>query len=180
MSQDDVKEGLSPLLSEGLTLDQDEDREQYERSKVLSGESVLAEVQEVEYVPGTRVPIPRFVASDDDDTIWMDGENPDRVMRGVILSHPPEVVTAIQAGHICMRCLEAHPDAFPLTCDLCGYAMRERQAVDFSVEFEGEVNIGPSVALSQFAQEQDAANAKSSFDRKLREGASPMRGLGRG
>jgi hypothetical protein len=180
MTPDDVKEGLSPLLAEGLTSDPDEDLEQYKQSKVQDGETQVKDALEITYVPGTRVPVPRFLATDDDDTAWLDGENPDRIMRGAIVSHPPEVVGAIKAGHICLRCKEPHPDAFPLACDLCGYPMRERQATDFAIEFEGETHMGPSAALSQYTQEQDAAAEKAAFDKRLREGGSLMKGVRRG
>lgn len=173
----EAKEGLPPLLAEGLTNDPDEDREQYERSRVADGASAVQDVQNVRYLPGTRVPLPLFLATDDDDTAWLDGSNPNRLMRGAIVSHPPEVVDAQRSGYICLRCLEPHTAAFPIACELCGYPMRERQAADFAVEFEGETHMGPSAALSQYTQEQDAANEKAAFDRKLREGGSPMKGI---
>ena len=167
----------APLIEKGLTNDPDEDREQYERTKPVDGETILKEVSKVEDMPGTRVPAPRFVARDDEDTVWQDGVHDDRLQRGAVTSFPQEVVDAMRTGHICLSCMEPQIVPFPEECDLCGYAMREFQSIAFATQFEGTTNYGPSLTI-QSIQEANAIEAeKKAFQKKIDEGASPMKGL---
>lgn len=167
----------APLIEKGLTHDPDEDLEQYHRSKGKDGNTLLKEVTKEETLQGTRIPVPRFVARDDEDTIWLDGVHSDRVQRGAVTSHPKEVIEAIRTGHICLSCLEPHEVAFPEECDLCGYAMREFQAIAYATQFEGETNYGPSLTLQSIAEAKSMEEEKKAFDKKIAGGMSKMKGL---
>lgn len=170
----------APLIEKGLTEDPDQDREQYLRGKAKDGETVLREVSEAKTLEGTRVPAPRFIARDDTDTVWQDGVHGDRLQRGAVTSFPKEVVEAIRTGHICISCLEPTVLAFPEECGLCGYSMREFQAIAFATQFEGETNYGPSLTFQSIAEAKAMEEEKKAFDKKIAAGASPMKGLRRG
>jgi len=172
-----AKEEVSEFIAKGLTTDPDEDREMVEKASGPDGAEQLRQVQQIEYLPGTRVPIPKFVATVDDDTAWMDGVHDDRLMRGVVVSFPQEVVDAMRAGHICIRCYEPHAEAFPVACKLCGFNMREMQSVAFAAEFEGITHVGPSKPLQAFADERENERLMKEHAKKMDEGASPMKGL---
>jgi hypothetical protein len=180
MSDEIDLEGLAPLIAAGITPDDpDADRENYERSKAKDGEQVIKDTLKGGTVEGTRIPVPRFIATDDDDTIWQDGVT-DRIQRGAVLSHPPEVVEAIRTGHICIQCLEPHLEAFPLACSLCGFSMREFQAQAFEAHFEGNVNYGPSLKLQAVAEAKRMRDEMAAFEKRMKNGGSPMKGLRHG
>jgi len=99
--------------------------------------------------------------------------NTDRRFHDVDQGMHPEARRAIQAGHMCLRCKEPHPEeAFPLNCDVCGYEMRERQILDCAVEFEGEIHVGPSKPMEEFMEELEKRQEKQAFDKKISEGHS--------
>lgn len=125
-----------------------------------------------------RIPRPRFVASDDTHSVWDDGVT-HRLQRNAILKMDRATFDAIKAGHICLRCLEPQPDAFPETCDLCGYPMRERQGLDIKMEFRGETHVGPGMPIAQWEAEQEEKAERAEFERRKREGGSPMKSVSR-
>lgn len=125
---------------------------------------------------GGRVPVARFVAEHDASEVWTDGVT-DRMLAGVNKTFTAETINAMKAGYICIRCLEPQGESFPLCCSLCGYAMRDRQIRDFSLEFEGEKHLGPSRPISEYIDELDAAAEKRKFDKKIESGGSRMLGL---
>jgi hypothetical protein len=170
----------SPLIEKGLTEDPDQDREQYLRSKVTDGETLVREVSRAETLEGTRIPTPRFIARDDTDTVWQDGVHSDRLQRGAVTSFPRDVVDAIRTGHICISCLEPQPVSFPEECSLCGYNMREFQGLAFATQFEGETNYGPSLTFQSIAEAKAMEEEKKAFAKKIASGASPMKGLSHG
>lgn len=125
-----------------------------------------------------RIPVPRFVATDDTHSVWKD-EQTNRLQRNAILKMDRETYEAILAGHICLRCLEPQPDAFPDQCDLCGYPMQERQALDVRMEFRGEDHIGPGMPIAQWEAEQEEKAERAEHARRKREGGSPMKTISR-
>lgn len=172
---------INPLIEAGLTYSDEENVEQHHRMKSADGVTVLQDVSQVTTQPGTRVPTPRFIARDDEDTIWSDGVHADRLQRGAVTSFPKEVVEAMRTGHICISCLEPHAVAFPIECDLCGYAMSEFQPIAFATQFEGTTNYGPSMTLQAIDEARRMEAEMSAFDRKIMAGKSKMKGLlGRG
>jgi hypothetical protein len=166
---------LHPSLREGYTQGQSAEEVAAEINSKPSGVELLRHMRDAETVEGTRVPLPKFVAEDDVDSVWTDGT--DRLQRSAVLTFQPETFKAMQAGHICLRCLEPHQHAFPELCSLCSYPMKERQIADLALEFEGSKHLGPAKPLSEYAQEKEAARERRRFDKKLREGGSPMKGL---
>lgn len=171
-------DNLHPLLREGYTEGQSAEEVAQEIASQPSGVEQLRHMRKHGNVAGTRVPVPRFVAEDDTDAVWSDGVT-DRLQRNVNVTFQPETVRAIQAGHICLRCFEPHEQSFPIACSLCGYSMKDRQIMDFALEFEGGKHLGPAKPLSEYLEEKAAEREKAKFETKLREGGSPMRGLRR-
>jgi hypothetical protein len=127
---------------------------------------------------GTRIPAPRFVASDDTHSVWFD-EPTGRLQRNAVLNMESETFKAIKAGHICLRCLEPQPEAFPDQCDLCGYPMRERQTLDIAMEFRGEGHVGPGAPIAEYLAEQEERMERIEYEIRKREGKSPMTAVSR-
>lgn len=171
MAKDDVKpEHLAPRLQEGFTQGVPaEEALSYFESPTQDGVAQLRALRDVSPAGGTRVPTPRFVASVSDDSIMVEPAT-GRVMQDVELGMNPETRRAIQAGSICLRCLEPQPSPFPTLCDLCGYPMAERQAMDVAVEFEGEIHLGPTRPISEFLEEQSERLEKRKFMKRILDG----------
>lgn len=127
---------------------------------------------------GTRIPNPRFVARDDTHSVWHD-EPTGRLQRNAVLAMDKATFQAIQSGHICLRCLEPQPEAFPDQCDLCGYPMHERQVMDIAMEFRGDDHVGPGAPIAEYLHEQDERLEKLDKEKAKREGSSPMRAVSR-
>lgn len=147
---------LHPKMAAGLTQGKHALQEAKELPDITDqrdGVALVQQVAEDTQVEGTRIPIPRFHASDDLGSVWTLGD--DRVQRNSVQTHPPEVVRAMQSGHICLRCLEPQPEAFPDICDLCGYPMHDRQVMDFAMEFEGEKHLGPAKPITEYMEERE-------------------------
>lgn len=125
-----------------------------------------------------RIPRPRFVASDDTHSVWDDGVT-GRVQKNAILKMDKATFDAMKHGHICLRCLEPQPEAFPDQCDLCGYPMRERQGLDIKMEFRGETHVGPGLPIAQWEAEQEERVERAEAARRKKEGGSPMRFVSR-
>lgn len=86
------------------------------------------------------------IAVEDDPTSFMHDGN---VLRaGYNATFDDETIERFRIGRACIRCWEPQEEAFPESCGLCGYAMREMQARDFEQEFEGEKWIGPKTTLA--------------------------------
>jgi hypothetical protein len=104
--------------------------------------------------------------------------NTGRKFLDVDVTMDAEKVGQIREGYRCLRCKEGPFDeSFPLTCDVCGYEIRARQAVDFRMEFEGEKHIGPAKPLSAFMDEVEMRQEQALFRQKIQGGRSPMKGL---
>lgn len=125
-----------------------------------------------------RIPRPRFVASDDTHSVWQDGVT-GRLQRNAILKMDKATYDAMLHGHICLRCLEPQPEAFPDVCDLCGYPMQERQALDIRMEFRGETHVGPGMPIAQWEAEQEEKLERLEYERRKKEGGSPMKAVSR-
>jgi hypothetical protein len=113
------------------------------------------------------VPRPAFVAEDDLGSVWTDETG--RLQRNVNMTFNREVIRAIQSGVICLRCLEPQDEAFPPVCQSpaelgCQYPIRERQIMDFAMEFEGDKHIGPSKPVSEYLLEQDLRVEQRKFE----------------
>lgn len=74
---------------------------------------------------------------------------------GVIREHVNQIMSAEMAGQVadgyrCINCLEAFLDgAWPETCFLCGFPVKEKQAERYALEFKGNVRVGPSTSIEE-------------------------------
>jgi hypothetical protein len=137
---------LAPLIAQGLTEDVPLDRVESELPPDKP-QNRPTHLNEVETVPGSRVPVPRFYAEDDPLSVLdiVSG----RTQRHVRITLNEETLGAMKAGMICLRCLEPQETAFPEVCGsppemACNYPIAERQLRDIAVEYEGEQHLGPS------------------------------------
>lgn len=122
-----------------------------------------------------RIPVFRAVLKDDTHSVWKEEDG--RLQRNVVASIDIETFRAIQAGHICLRCYEPHPEAFPDQCDMCGYPMRERQILDIAMEFRGHDHVGPGLPIGHYLDEQERRLEERERAEAKLHGHSPMRGL---
>lgn len=122
-----------------------------------------------------RIPVFRAVLRDDTHSVWK--ENDGRLQRNVVASIDVETFRALQSGHICLRCYEPHPEAFPLECDICGYPMRERQVMDVAMEFRGHDHIGPGLPIAEYLEQQERRLEERERKERKKSGRSPMTGL---
>lgn len=116
-----------------------------------------------------------FVAEPDPTEVWSFGD--DRLFGGVDVTYKKEDVLRMQAGYLCLRCMEPQDESFPLACDLCGYSMREFQIRDLAVEMKGGKHLGPSAPISDYLDALDEEYLKNKFAKKMAGGASRMTGL---
>lgn len=176
------RDNLAPKIAAGITegASAHEALEEFPvQAKVDGAELVQSHLGgEHESFEGTRIPRPRFVASDDLNSVWHD-EPTGRLQRNAELKIEAETFQAMQAGYICLRCLEPQPDAFPIACDLCGYSMRERQVMDIAMEFRGEKHVGPGAPIAEYLAEQDERLERLDHARRKQEGASPLKAVSR-
>jgi hypothetical protein len=172
-----LRDSVSPKVAAGLTFSDEEDKEAASKVPKSGKLEAIHRLSSTEMMKGSRVPIPQFVAEPNGVVIT---DDTGRAMQDVNLAHNPEVRHAIQAGNICLRCMEPHPVAFPEMCSLCGYPMRERQTLDCVMEFEGTMHVGPSKPIEEYLQEKDLAQEKAAFDRRIQEGHSRGRGARHG
>lgn len=166
---------LHPQLRSGLTQGASAEEAQQELGPVVAhdGVDIVRYLREQKAVEGTRIPVPRFIGASKDTGFVR--QRPDGTRLGdAVLTFPWEVVRAMRAGMICMRCLEPQSFAFADEhiegcegVDLHGpHYMKDRQVVDFALEFEGEKLIGPSKPMSEYLEEQDLRVEKAKFRAK--------------
>jgi len=171
---------VAPRIAEGLTQGPHAQAEADERFPVQSAPSGEEIVQQ--HLGGKqrtlgRLPVFRALLKDDIDSVWVDGQS-DRLQRNVIAQVDKETFQALQSGHMCLRCYEPQPNAFPEMCDLCTYPMRERQIMDIAMEFKGHSHVGPAQPFGEFIAEQEERMARAAFEKKIKDGGS--RGRRRG
>lgn len=82
--------------------------------------------------------------------------NTGRWMEDVDVIITEEQAGQIVAGYRCLKCKEHFEQAFPASCSVCGYEVRERQIVDAAMELEGTRHVGPSRPLAEYMEELEA------------------------
>lgn len=171
-------DNLGPKIAEGLTQGASA-KEALDEHPVVGKTDGAALTEhmagEQQYID--RIPVFRAVLRDDTHSVWTDETG--RLQRNVIASVDIETFRALQAGHICLRCYEPHPEAFPEQCDLCGYPMRERQTLDVAMEFRGQDHVGPGAPIAEYLAEQDERMERMEHEIRRREGASPQTAVSR-
>lgn len=174
-------EDLSPGIASGLTQDVpvEEALAAHPVSTAPSGVELVRHMRDVSQSEHRRVPLPKFVASEDADSVWYD-EPTGRIQKNVSLTMQPEVVAAIRAGEVCLRCLEPQDEPFPDICTSppemgCSYPIRERQIVDAAMEIQGNKHLGPAKPITEYLEEQELRMEKRRFiARKIEGGAGKI------
>lgn len=169
---------LHPSLRAGLTQGASFEEAMEELGPIPNRDStdIVRYLKDTTPVRDSRVPTPRFVGAN--ASTGFVRESLDRRLGDAVLSFHPDTVRAIQAGMICMRCLEPQPFAFADEhiegCEgvlIHGkHYMKDRQVVDFALEFEGEKHIGPSKPMTELLEEQDLRVEKRAFIGRVLEG----------
>lgn len=177
ISEDELSPGIAAGLTQGVPLK--EALEMHPVSTAPSGVELVRHMRDVEQAQHRRVPLPKFVASEDADSVWYD-EPTGRIQKNVTATFQPEVVAAIKAGEICLRCLEPQDEPFPDICTSppemgCSYPIRDRQIMDVAMEFEGDRHLGPARPITEFLEEQDLRREKRKFiERKIEGGGGKI------
>lgn len=165
---------LHPKMAEGLTQGKHslEEARELPSPEIKDGAAIARQTAEVAYVDGTRVPRPRFHAEDDLGSVWHLGD--DRLQRNSTQTFAPEIFAAIKQGMMCLRCMEPQASAFPVTCDLCGYAMKERQIMDVAMEFVGDKHLGPAKPITEYMMNQELEREKREFLKRQKDGGKKI------
>lgn len=172
---------LHPKMAEGLT----QGKHSLEEARALpdpegpkTAAEALQHLTNVPAVDGTRVPAPRFRGEDALDSVWTDDTG--RLQRNAHLAFPPETISAIRQGMICLRCLEPQSHAFPEVCTSppemgCTYPIRERQIMDFAIEYDGDKHVGPAKPIGEYLAEQDLRREQEMFAERQKSGGRGVR-----
>lgn len=175
-------DSLAPKIAEGITqgASADEALTQFP-VQGQSGEDLIATHLGGEQSKIDRLPVWRAVLVDDTRSVWADTGSDGRLQRNVIEKVDVETFNALQAGNMCLRCHEPHPEAFPEVCDFpgCGYPMRERQIMDIAMEFRGHDFIGPAQPITEYLEQQEERVAREEHAARKAGGSSPMVSLSR-
>jgi len=160
-------EHLAPKIAEGLTQGAtiEEAAREFPTKKRSQGFGHLAH-------PGSA---PVMVAEENETIIHE--PNTGRRMRDVNITRPPQHVAEIKDGYRCLECGERFETAWPEMCPVCCFAVSDMQSLRFAAEFEGEKHLGPTKPITQFLNELEERELRRTFDQKIIEGKSPMKGL---
>lgn len=170
---------LGPKIAQGLTQGASA-REAMEEHPVVGkkdGASLVEQHLGGEQQMLDRIPVFRAILVDDTHSVWTDETG--RLQRNVIAKVEVETFRALQAGYLCLRCYEPHPEPFPIQCDLCGYPMRERQVLDIAMEFRGHDHVGPGAPIADYLAEQDERMERAEAEARKQEGSSPQTAVSR-
>jgi len=75
------------------------------------------------------------------------------------------MVGEIREGYRCINCLEEVDDKpWPAKCHICGFAISDKQAQRFGMEYVGNIRLGPSTSI-----EDELAIAEEHLARERRE-----------
>lgn len=165
-------EDLAPRIAAGLTqgASMKEALEMYPVSTQPAGFEVVRHMSGADKRLERGLPYAPFVASNSTQAVWSDGVT-DRLQMDHDKTYTAEGMRLLREGRQCLRCDEPHPNPpFPLACDMCGYAMKDRQIMDIAMEFDGLKHLGPSRPITEYMAEQDARMEKRKFIDKVIEG----------
>jgi hypothetical protein len=107
-----------------------------------------------------------FVAESDTGSIWSDGAT-DRIQQDLHKTYTAGGLRLLREGRQCLRCDEPFEEAFPVTCPICSYAVKDRQIIDIAYEFEGEKHLGPSKPITEYMEEQEARAEKRRYIKRI-------------
>lgn len=173
ITYNEVIEGMSDEMAAGIEVGVPVSELPKQRAPV-SGQEQAAHLIETDVVAGTRVTRPHYVVENDYETIYREDG---KLRPGAKKIMSPEMVEAIRQGYLCINCDEPQESPFPERCSLCGYRMGDKQQADFDEMFKGDKQLGPTLSVIDALNENDLRREKEAFDRVLRAGKSPMRGL---
>lgn len=171
--EDELAPGIAAGLTQGIPK---EEALRAHPTQGRPGVETIRHMTEDHNVSGMRVPVPHFIGKD--ASTGFVRESMGRRMGDVQLQFTPEVMRALQAGMICLRCLE--PQRIPFEdSHLPGCEgvlihgpryMHDRQILDIAMEFEGEVHVGPSKPMQEILDAQDERMEKRKFITRVLEG----------
>lgn len=165
--EDEVAPGIAAGLTQGIPK---EEALSLFPVNNLDGVDVVRHMRDADSrLARNGLPYAPFVAANSTDAVWTDGVT-DRPQMDYNKTYTPEGLRLLREGRQCLRCDEPHPEPFPAECDICGYAMRDRQIMDIAVEFDGTKHLGPSKGIGEYLEEQQLRMEKRRFIDKVIEG----------
>jgi hypothetical protein len=182
---DELAPGIAAGLTQGVPLSELKRVDSEERAAGRRVPSGLSSAQHLnEKQPGRHV-IPHFVGRDNPESPLVRVMPDGRRFADVNLTFPTDVLRAIQAGMICMKCLEPQETSFGdrhiVNCEGVltrgPHYMRDWQIIEFALEFSGDTHIGPSRPINEHLEDLDEKTLRREFDQRIAAGKSPMRGL---
>jgi hypothetical protein len=174
VNPDDLHPNMAPGLTQGVP--RDEALAMFP-AKGTDGVTALQHLTRDEPMEGLRgVPRPHFRAEDaDTGFLRVSG---DRTLRDAAMFYTHEMMNALRAGMVCLRCLEPQSHSFADDhiegCEgvlIHGPRyMRDRQILDIAMEFEGNKHLGPSKPMQELLDEQDERVEKRRFIKGILDG----------
>ena len=174
MAREKVKpDQLAPKIAEGFTdrpLTPEEAAREFpaQRTKDMDVSHMRGEM-----MPGSRVPKPTMVLIPNDAVI--EEPNTGRRMKDVDQVITEDMMGAIIDRMMCLRCKEPFEIPNPINCPVCGYEVRDRQALDAGMELTGDRHVGPSKPLAEFMEDLQDRQLASAFEKKIIEGGARQR-----
>lgn len=167
--EDELAPGIASGLTQGVPAE--EALKAFPVRSAPTGVEVLRHMRDADQRldRGRGLPFAQFVAASNTDAVWFDGVT-DRPQMDYTKTYTPEGMRLLREGRQCLRCDEPHPDPFPLACDLCGYAMKDRQIMDIAMEFEGQKHLGPRAPITEYMENLELRTEKRKFIDRVVEG----------
>ena len=170
---------LAPSVAAGLTQDVSIEELQAESRESIPGGLKASQHMNRETII-SRVPNPHFVGQHKNTGLVRQAQDGRKLVDAEItFTHP--FFDAIRGGMMCLKCMEpqetANEDVHLPGCEgvlIHGprYMRDFYQVLDISLEFEGDVHIGPSKPMSEVITEKDERAARLAFDLKIAAGGS--------
>lgn len=92
-----------------------------------------------------RPVIPLVVEEDYDNAIF-DGQS---WRPGLHVTYGEYDYGRLREGRVCLECMNPLEEAFPETCNLCGFGVRDNQAARLETEFQGYKHVGPTTSYNE-------------------------------
>ena len=161
----------------------EESKERFPKTPGVDGIQLARTLRDAERVVGTRVPLPKFVGKEPEQTSLVTTFPDGRNFREAHLTFQPETIRAMKAGMICLKCLEPQayanedkhmPDCEGLALHGPRYMRKGRQIIDLAMELEHSTgtHVGPSKPIGEHMAEMELRAEQRRFRKKIEAGGS--------
>lgn len=171
-------EDLHPNMAEGLTqgkwAEEESDEQYMAQPKTPSGAERAAQTSKPAEKGGAFL----GVLEDSTDAVWLD-EPTGRLQRDVTIIMNEGNWQKYISGMRCLRCHEPQDEPFPpderaFHLPGCSYPIRDRQAMDCAMEFQGKKHIGPRQPISEHLANLELRREQREFQERQLGGGKKL------